>query len=276
LNQIEIILYWIAILLYALSSVFFAVGFIFDKKNAQKGAAFLTLSGWFTHGIALLYRWQVAGHGPYMTPFEVYSSDIFVALTIALLFLWRFPKFLPLGTLLMPLTFLSLGANLMASKEMHQLPPTLRSIWLMIHIFFAKLVVGSILIASLLALTLIFYKEKDGWIKKLLDKLPGRETIDELSYKFVALAFTFLAIMIVAGAIWANNAWGRYWNWDPIETWSLITWLIYGLYLHLRLSRGWRGTKSAWLILLCLLISVFAFFLIPYVSATIHAEYLLQ
>lgn len=275
MNLTEATLNWITISFYALSSVLIVLGFVFDKELLKKGAILLVVCGWLSHAAALIYRWQISGHGPYMTSFEIFSSIIFTTLTLGLFLFWQRPRFLPVATILFPAIFLLLGASFMVSKETCELPPSLRSIWLMIHIFFAKLAVGSIIIASVLALLFII-KKRGNILKSLIKSLPSTDNIDELAYRFVVLAFIFLAIMIAAGAIWANNAWGRYWNWDPIETWALISWLVCGFYLHFRLQRGWRGRKSAYFILLALLFMIFTFFVVPYISASIHTGYMVR
>ena len=83
--------------------------------------------------------------------------------------------------------------------------------------------------------------------------------LDLLNYRVISLGFLFLTLVIITGAIWAQKAWGRYWTWDPKETWSLITWLIYALYLHMRISRGWKGKKAAWFAVIGFLCVVFTY-----------------
>lgn len=108
----------------------------------------------------------------------------------------------------------------------------------------------------------------------VLAKLPPPDTIDELSVKFVGVGFIFLSIMIAAGSIWANEAWGRYWGWDAMETWSLIACAIYAIYLHLRLTMGWKGRKAAWLAVVSLPIIVFSLLGVPIFYKSIHGAYL--
>ncbi|GAB4253922.1 MAG: c-type cytochrome biogenesis protein CcsB [Thermoleophilia bacterium] len=111
-------------------------------------------------------------------------------------------------------------------------------------------------------------------LAKFYLRLPQLGRLDELSYQFVVAGFLFCGVMIASGSVWANNAWGQYWGWDPVETWSLVTWLVYGLYLHLRLKRGWWGTRSAWYSLGALGVALAAFFVMPYVMDSIHSAYL--
>jgi ABC-type transport system involved in cytochrome c biogenesis permease subunit len=105
--------------------------------------------------------------------------------------------------------------------------------------------------------------------------LPDQETVDRLSGRFVVAGFLFWGIMIASGAIWANEAWGRYWAWDPIETWSLVVWIIYAVYLHLRLTLGWRGEKIAWYAIIAMPVAMFCLAGIPFLyKASIHTGYL--
>ncbi len=140
---------------------------------------------------------------------------------------------------------------------------------------FAKLCYGAFVAAF--ALAIVYLLRERGLSNRLgevLEKLPRQEYIDDLTFKFVGIGFIFLGIMIAAGAIWANDAWGRYWAWDPIETWSLIAWLIYAAVLHARLTLGWKGRRFAWAAVLALPIVVFALIGVPIVYNSIHGAYI--
>jgi cytochrome c-type biogenesis protein CcsB len=150
----------------------------------------------------------------------------------------------------------------------------LASWWLNIHVVFAKLSYGAFIIAFALALVFLFRERATGTLSEMLEKLPGQDTIDDLQFRFVGIGFVFLGIMIASGAIWANEAWGRYWAWDPIETWSLISWVVYALYLHTRLTLGWHGSRSAWFACLALPVVVFSLIGVPLVYQSIHGAYL--
>jgi ABC-type transport system involved in cytochrome c biogenesis permease subunit len=121
-----------------------------------------------------------------------------------------------------------LGGAMLAPKSPLAISAKLASYWLSVHVTFAKLSYMSFIAASALAL-LFLWRERIGEVKEgsMLARLPSQATVDDLSFRFVGVGFIFLTIMIVSGAIWANEAWGRYWGWDPIETWSLISWIVY-------------------------------------------------
>ena len=168
-----------------------------------------------------------------------------------------------------------MGFGLMSCSWGITLSPSLRSYWLSLHILFAKLCTASFLIAFGCAV-LYIYRDARRAETVFGKQIPSLEKLDVFIYKFNALGFAFLTIMIIAGSIWANNAWGRYWAFDPVETWSLIVWLSYGLFLHLRLNRNWAGKRSAVLTLAIFILSILAFFFIPYFLKTVHSEYLVR
>jgi len=183
-----------------------------------------------------------------------------------------------IGSILIPIALLINGfANLTLSPEMQKsspLVPALQSNWLMMHVSMMMLSYATLIIGSLLCLLFLVisnYQEVDLEIidtsysslsNIILDyyesqiltptneiselgKLKLLHSIDNWSYRIIGLGFPFLTIGIIAGGIWANEAWGSYWSWDPKETWALITWIIFATYLHSRITKGWQGKKTA-------------------------------
>jgi cytochrome c-type biogenesis protein CcsB len=124
--------------------------------------------------------------------------------------------------------------------------------------------VGAIFV-SLLYLLLLWRRED------LERMLPGADELDRITYKTIALAFPLLTLMIAAGAYWANRTWGSYWSWDPKETWAAITWLVYAGYLHMRITRGWRGRRAAYFAILGFAVVMFTFFGVTYLLPGMHA-----
>ena len=131
------------------------------------------------------------------------------------------------------------------------LVPALKSTWLAIHVSAAIVSGGVFLLANAIAATYLILDrmESRGGRSEWAKKLPSLETLDQLSYRLVAFVFPLWTFAVIAGAIWAESAWGRYWGWDPKETWAFITWVAYAAYLHARVTVGWRGRKAAWLCL---------------------------
>jgi len=110
------------------------------------------------------------------------------------------------------------------------------------------------------------------WRRQDLERmLPTSEMLDRITYKTIAIAFPLLTLMIAAGAYWANRTWGSYWSWDPKETWAAITWLVYAGYLHMRITRGWRGRRAAYFAILGFAVVMFTFFGVTYLLPGLHA-----
>jgi|Deesub1362B_J571_1020462.scaffolds.fasta_scaffold00080_3 cytochrome c-type biogenesis protein CcsB len=271
----EVLLHWLATTAYGLSSVGAIVGFVFKREKIIDTALWIGLLGLLPHTVAIGGRWLRVGHGPYINMYEVMSSDAWVAMVFYLLIQLRFKFLKKAAPVIMSLIFLSMGFGLMSTRDEIPLPPSLRSYWLVLHVIFAKLCSASLLVAFGCA-GLYLYKNSRKEETGFTEKLPSLQRLDLLIYRFNALGFAFLTIMIIAGSIWANNAWGRYWAFDPVETWSLITWLAYGLFLHLRLNRQWTGRRSAYVTLFIFTLSVLSFFFIPYFLKTVHSEYLVR
>ncbi len=270
--KLQIILLWAAVGIYVASSFLYIAGLVFKRSKFVKSAGTAVWLGLIPHSISIVLRWIQVGHGPYVDFYEVASSDTWIALVLFLIARYRFPKLDPVGAVILPVSFLFLGLGVMNSTEITQVPDSIRTFWLVVHITFAKLSYGSFLIGtSLAAFQLLKERGRRG---AFIDGLPEPEVLDWSSYRFLAVGFFFLSIMILAGSIWANNIWGSYWNWDPMETWSLISWLIYGAYLHLRSTFGWRGRRASWFAIFAMVVLLFALFGVEYVYRTGHVLYL--
>jgi len=227
------------------------------------------------HAVSIGSRWLRIGHGPYLGFYEVSSLLAFMAVGGFLLVVGRYPGIRIAGVAVMPVAFLILGGSLLVNPEAQAVTGSLASFWLVIHVIFANLAFGAYAVSFALA---VAYLMKDGgeghrW-QTLLDRFPEQDVLDGLTIRFVGAGFIFQGIMIASGSIWANEAWGRYWGWDPVETWSLIAWAIYAIYLHLVLTLGWRGRRAAWVAILALPVSLFSLLGVPIVYESIHGAYL--
>jgi cytochrome c-type biogenesis protein CcsB len=155
-----------------------------------------------------------------------------------------------LGVFIIPMVLLTLGlAVTVLYSEAAQLVPALQSYWLVIHVSTAIVCGGAFTFAGVVA---CLYLVADGapnrgWRSRWAQRLPAADRLDRLSYRTIAFTFPLWTFAVVAGAIWAESAWGRYWGWDPKETWAFITWVLYAAYLHARSTAGWRGRRAAWL-----------------------------
>ncbi len=219
--------------------IFFAMK---NEKMSQYGGWVIT-AGFVLHTVALIVRGIGAGRIPLTNQYEFATSFAWGICLCFLIFEKKY-HFQALGTFVTPVIFLIIGYAAMQSREVRELMPALRSNWLAIHVSTAIISYGAFGVAFAVSLMFLMRRSMKGhefWEKHI----PEEERLDLISYRAVSLGFLFLSFVIVSGAIWAERAWGSYWSWDPKETWSLITWIIYALYLHLRLSRGWKGKQAA-------------------------------
>lgn len=267
---------WFTLGAYTAGTILFVVGTVFGLPRITSAALVVSAVGLATHVTAAGIRWVRVGHAPYLGFYEVISAYAMVTVATFLVAAGWKRSMRPLGIALMPLALLALGAAMLADKGAQLVSGALASWWLTIHVTFAKFAYSSLILGFALAVVYLMRERPGtgGRMRAMLDKLPSQEDVDDLSFKFIAAGTLFTAAMIGAGAIWANEAWGRYWAWDPIETWSLVTWLAYSLYLHLRLTMGWRGRRAAWYAVAALPLMVFSFLAVPVVYNSIHAAYL--
>ena len=244
-------------LFFAMISYWISLSFSKNECLFKIGKLFILFSN-LLFTITLLSRWIGEGYFPLS---NLYESLIFLSWGISSihLFVEQKTKSRLIGSITSPILFFLSGfSSLTLPVDMQKalpLVPSLQSNWLMMHvsmmmISYATLILGSLL--SILYLALEFFNEKkEVYVISSLtsslkaSKLSILQTVDMWSYRIIGLGFPFLTIGIISGAVWANEAWGSYWSWDPKETWALITWLVFAIYLHSRLLKGWQGKKAA-------------------------------
>lgn len=218
--------------------------------------------------VAIALRWMRTGYGPFLTLFEVLLSNLFSLGLIYLLVYWRYPLARPGAVVVLPLLLLLSVWLRTVSPEAGQLPATYLSAWLWVHVGVGKLFLGLCLAAVGIAGVLLLRKLPG--FGQLLGSLPADEVLDVPVWRFMSVAFIFHSLMLIAGAVWAQVAWGRFWAWDPLETWAFVTWLALGLSLHARLT--WRiPLWSGWLMVLGVFCLAFlTFFGVPFSSLGPH------
>ena len=258
----------------ALCSIFFIYGLVFNKNRLYKAADLLVFLFLTLITLTIVVRWTHQGHGPYITLYEVLLSNVWITICLYLIFCRIWKKLNMVGAFVMPVIFLTLGAVIMSPAEISNFTPSYRSLWLILHVLFAKLTYGSVLIASALSFSVILRKHLDGKRYSFIDRLPESDKADLISYKLIATSLFFSSIMLVSGSIWANQLWGKYWGWDPVEVWALLTWIVYGLYLHLRVTYNFSGIPAAYYVIVVFFISVFSFFIMPYFLSTVHNSFM--
>ena len=213
------------------------------KEAAGKAALFLQIIALTMHTAALVLRGIAAGRLPMTNQYEFATCFAWALALVSLVFIrkYRFPV---LGVIALPIVFLIMGYAAMQSRDIKPLMPALQSGWLVFHVSTAIISYGAFGVSA--ALGAIFLARGKMKENGFLDQhIPGENKLDLISYRSVCLGLLFLTFTIITGAIWAERAWGSYWSWDPKETWSLVTWIIYAVYLHLRLRKGWKGKTAA-------------------------------
>lgn len=241
--SIENVLFTVAMILYLASMVLYFVFFVMKKEKPGKIADCIMAIAFVLHTAAMITRGIGAGRLPLTNQYEFATSFAWGICLCYLIFLWKY-KFRALGTFVTPVIFLIIGYAAMQSREVRELMPALRSNWLAIHVSSAIISYGAFGVSFAVSLMFLFRQKMQNnafWN----EHIPEQQKLDLISYRAVSLGFLFLSFVIVSGAIWAERAWGSYWSWDPKETWSLVTWIIYAIYLHLRISRGWKGKSAA-------------------------------
>ena len=270
----EHMLFWIAVGLYGMSACSYIFGIISKHEKLFAFGLYSALAGFVPHVLAIALRWMTTGISPFITISESITFGIFCAVLIFLIFEFMNKKVRPLGVLVMPVAFVLMGwAGTLVKDAATQLSPALQSGWIWVHIIGAATGFGSVLIAAGMSLMYLLKERNSGGI---YDKLPELQVLDNLGYRFVAGGFILYGLMIVSGAFWANQVKGSYWNWDPVEVWSLISWLIYGIYLHLRITFGWRGKKLAWYALIALVAMIVSYWGIPFTVETFHSGFRIE
>lgn len=267
---VNVLLTWGAAGAYALAIVANVHGVIFEHARSARWSDRLVWVGMTVHGAAIALWWRAVGHGPYMAPSEVLSSDAWVALAVYFAFRRPFPRIRPVSVVVFPLALLMLGLAVLQNPGVRSLPPTFTSIWLVFHIALYKVALGTLIVALAFSLFILRGASgRDGWRRHL----PEGEKLDLYAWRFAGFGFVFWGIAMLAGSIWAHQSWGRYWGWDPVETWSLVTWLLLGIYLHLRRFFRWGGRRAAWFLVGCFAVSIVALFVTSHMGTSIHAEY---
>ena len=225
-----------------------------DYKRTEKAGRIATafmILGFLLLLAGVISRGVSAGRVPWGNMYE-FSITGALAFSGAYLFALRKYDLRWLGLLVSILVLLTLGtAVAVLYRPSAPLVPALKSTWLVIHVSAAIISGGVFLLANTIAAAYLYLDamEEKGERKVWAKRLPSLEFLDQLSYRLIAFVFPLWTFAVIAGAIWAEHAWGRYWGWDPKETWAFITWVAYAAYLHARVTVGWRGRKAAWLCL---------------------------
>ncbi len=260
--------------IYFAAFMLYLLGMVMNRDLLARLGTFASLIGLTAQTVAIILRWVASyrmgiGHAPFS---NLYESLIFFAWTLMLLYIiveWR-TRNRTFGTFVTPLAFLAMAyASFSPNIGSHIQPliPALKSNWLISHVitcFFGYAAFGLSFGLSIMYLL----KRLDASEKKniFLKLIPSQGILDDLNYQMIVIGFLMLTLGIITGAVWAHSAWGSYWSWDPKETWSLITWLIYAAVIHSRMVRGWKGKRIAILSMVGFFCVLFTYFGVNYLA----------
>ncbi len=238
-------------------------------------AAFaLTIVGWALHVGAAIFRGVAAGRVPWANMFEFTLTATAIIVGVFLLVqVWQDLRFL--GSFVIGFALIALGiATTNFYVDVIPLPPALQSAWLVIHVFVASLGTGFFALGAALSIVQLLQARRAAGKAvglKFLDTLPGAVKLENLAYRLIVVGFVFWTFTLIAGAVWAERAWGRYWGWDTKEVWTFIIWTIFAGYIHARATRGWRGSRSASLAIIGFGAVVFNFTIVNLFFKGLHA-----
>jgi cytochrome c-type biogenesis protein CcsB len=255
-----------ALICYGLAFAIFAVDFsVRGMRLTNLAVAILGLAVAF-HAIGLIVRGVKTGTMPVVNFTEALSFLAWLTAVLGLVLIVQF-RLAVLGVLVSPSALIALGAAEAMRGGSGKLPQTLRSVWLPVHVSLAFLGEALFLLAAVVSIVYLFEESRLKAHRPLPEggaKMPSLERLDQINYRLLGWGFVLLTLAILSGALWAKHTWGRFWSWEPRESWSLITWMLYAALIELRLTIGWRGRRAA-----ALTIVVFGVLVVSFVGVSL-------
>jgi cytochrome c-type biogenesis protein CcsB len=258
----ETVFYWIALVVYTLAFGGCVYSFIFKNPRVMPKITLLVAAGFAAHTGAIIARFVATGHLPWSGHYEYALMGGWFIIAGTLFVGWQNRALQELAVATAPLVIVMMGYGYMQNPGLTPMAASLKTIWLYIHVYFAWLSFGAYALAMAAGVLYLLKQRSEARAEPnpAYDRFPSLGRLDELIFRYVVFGFITDTMMISAGAIWAKDLWGSYWSWDPVETWSLISWLIYGITIHLRVSFGWREKRLAWLAIAALSTVIISFF----------------
>ena len=296
LEQYSTIALYSAMAVYSIAFVFYAVDLanrsgdgaavrpeidakgktVVRSRSLRIGFA-LTVLGFVLHLAATLLRGIAAERVPFANMYE-FALTATTAIIAIFLFMQFFVDVRFLGALVTGLTVLFLGVSKVNFyRPIVPLPPALDTYWLVIHILVAVLAVGFMTLSFGLSVLQLMQTKRENAAKagqnalSFLRSFPNAIRLEDLAYRMAIIGFVFWTFTLIAGSIWAERAWSRYWGWDTKEVWTLVIWVLYAGFIHARATRGWRGTRSAWLSIVAYSAVIFNFTIVNVFFKGLHA-----
>lgn len=218
------------------------------------------------HAVAIALRWARVGTGPFITMHEVLSSNVWSLALVYVLAAWRYRVLRPAAVVVVPVLLTMMAWMAITDPTPGHQPATYRTAWLFVHVALGKLFLGCVLVA--VGLAGIVLLRVSG--PRRFAALPDDMRLERLAFRFMVAGFLFESLMLVAGAIWAQDAWGRYWAWDPLETWAFLTWLALAAFLHARVAYAVAPRVGALMVIGVFVVAFLTFFGVPFVSVAPH------
>lgn len=269
----ETVLFWITLVIYSLVCGGFIYSIVFRNPRALPKLTALLFVGFLLHCATIAVRFAATGHLPWSGDYEYALMGGWFITGGTLLVGWRNTALRPLAAAAVPLVVVMMGYGVMRHPVLTPMAASLKTNWLYIHVYFAWLAFCSYTLAMAAGVMYLLKRKslQSSAANPVYDKFPSLERLDELTFRYVVFGFITDSIMLVAGSIWAEGLWGSYWNWDPVETWSLISYLVYGIVIHLRVTLGWRDERQAWLVIASLSTVLISFFGVTFVvNSSLH------
>jgi cytochrome c-type biogenesis protein CcsB len=248
-----------------------------------RAAVAITIVGALVHLTSIAVRAIAVDAVPWSNMYEFASVAGLVGVLAFLAVMWKAPQLRYLGAfVLLPVVLTMFLAGTVLYSKAQPLVPALQSYWLAIHVTLVSIAEGALMTSAVLSALYLVKQRHDRLAAKsdynsesavatLASRLPAAATLDKAAYRVVAFSFPLYTVAIICGAIWAEAAWGRYWGWDPKETWAFIVWVIYAGYLHARATVGWKGRLAAWVNLTGFGAIVFNFLVVNIVVSGLHS-----
>ncbi len=272
MSPVEYAAFWFTVFAYALASALALGGLIFNRERWFSAAGAVCGCGLLAHLVAIGARIEHTGHLPVASRYENVLTGAAVVVLFSLASILKRRGLKPMLVFVAPFALLMLGYALLKQPRFTTMSLVLDNLWMFVHIFFAWLAYGAYSVAAALGVVyLLRSRVAPQGLPRVLQHLPEPPVLDDLMFRSVVFGFVSHVVMIATGAIWARDLWGNYWGWDPVETWSLLSGLLYGLWIHLRVGLHWRGQRMAWLAVAALVTVLFAFWGTNLVGGTSHS-----
>ena len=274
-------LFGITMLAYLLSAAFYLGLLIFKQPRAGQIGMLLALAGVVVQTAAIGLRWYESyqlghGHAPLT---NMYESLVFFAWCTTLLYLYLEYRYKArvVGAFVLPCVAVAMAYASFSDRiddRINPLIPALQSNWLIAHVVTCFIGYAAFAVAGGLGLMYLIKRravQRQAPADSIGGSLPELRVIDDLTHRTIVFGFLWLSAGIITGAVWANEAWGTYWSWDPKETWSIITWFLYASTLHARFTRGWSGRRIAWLAIAGFVAVFFTYFGVNFLLSGLHS-----